>query len=478
MSRTAVESTRSRRWWQFSLHSERRRWLLVIGLLAAIPRVPLLFASSSLGGDAIGYQALALHLLHGTPVDTTGDWAGSFAGSYGPLSLFRPPGYPLFVALCNLLGSPVHTAQVINHLLGIALVVAVAAVTWDYFGKLAGILSGVVAGLSPLMLASERLVVPDPMFGIPVFTGAVLIIVALNRHPIDYRFLAVAGVTFGLATYIKPSGELLLLAAPVPLVIATRSLRQTIYGSVVVAVGLGLTVAPWCARNWIVYGTPAFSTAGNITLFRAVFCRNGHAAASDLQIPESSTQDRLVARLVADSARVRGATCEYYVLKRLPAYGIGSPRRENLELSLAVSAIEDQPVPYVRTVMGNLRTFVSQTTRESFFPNGIPGEANYTAVINPEVTLYAVWRVLTAVGLFALALLFAPRRQRVAAVCLLSVWAVIALGTSASTVLTDPRYAASVLPEFWITATAGTVFVAQTAWSVLTERFTGTGVSL
>ena len=204
----------------------------------------------------------------------------------------------------------------------------------------------------------ERLAEPDLLFGAIVFAGAALVAEAAAREPVSYRLLAAAGVVFGLAAYVKPSGQVLALAAVLPLALVTRNLRATLLGSLAVALAVAATVLPWVVRNAIVYDRAAMSNVSDITLYLVAFDQ------LELDVPDESDEGRLVVRLREEAVANPSPldrflpTTDFDVAGALVRRGRSFNDALSIEGRLARDALRSHPLRWAEGTAENMRRVV------------------------------------------------------------------------------------------------------------------------
>jgi 4-amino-4-deoxy-L-arabinose transferase-like glycosyltransferase len=429
-----------------------RAAVALVGLLAAVVRVPLLFDryDTRFAPDSALYVSLGDALFNGPRYPSD----------------YRAPGYPAFIALAELLpGSAKDMTIALQHAIGVAVAIAVLLVGSRYFGRLAGVIAGVVAATTPVFLNVEHDILPDLAFTAATMAAAVVLVEAVVRRPLSYRLLAGAGVLFGVAAYIKPNGQAFVIVALVPLAFATRSLRQTLLGSAVLAAALLLTIAPWIVRNGVAQGHYALTTQGGDALWLRAFDQDG------LPVPTETPEGRVAAGVHARvvSQTPSGVPASYSeVAHALEARGMSFAEAVRVEGRLARTAIVRHPATYVA---GTVRNVALLWGLSSFSPRPIPRlEEKLTADEFPRpmtralwgagAAVHALWALASVFGLAGVVLLFSgPRASRIAAVTFASIWVIVTVGVA---LFNSPaqRFAAQVLPLYLMLGAGGAVVVA------------------
>ena len=390
------------------------------------------------------------------------------------------PGYPLFLAVLEPLPGPRAAAIVTTqHVIGVALVCLILVAGWRFFGAATGIVAALLAALTPVMLGLEHTLEPDFLFGAAVLVGVCALAEGVRRSPPSPRWLAAAGVAFAAATYVKPVGQVLPVAAPVALALSTHSLRATLRGTLVVAGVTALLVIPWVVRNDAVYGRATLSDQGGQTLFRRMFDLD------HTRIPTSTPDGRLIAQIAAEH-RVRdpGADLNDYVVDRLRGRGLSDHEAVALEGRVARTAIAADPVAYVANSGAHL--WRALTDVNSFSYSDLSGGENssslrpghHNAIVAvaidawfwPVRVLATAWWIVSLGALSALLVLALPERPvRAAAAALIAVWLVVALATALSHG-GHRRYSAELAPEVWLVGSAGAAIVVERVVTRLRRR--------
>jgi 4-amino-4-deoxy-L-arabinose transferase-like glycosyltransferase len=444
-----------------------RAWTVFFAVLALVARLPFLFGRhGDDGGDALSYLHSSDALLHGHGYQSHRYWT---------------PGYPVIEAVLHLLpGRTMVAVTVAQHLLGVALVVAILVVAWRYFGRATALTAATLAAITPVMVVHEHTLLPDFVFGVVVFAGTVCLAEAVRRPAPPWRLLALTGFVFGVAAWIKPAGEFLFVAAVPALAFATRDVRATLRGSAVVALVLLLTVSPWVIRNTVRFDLVAMSDQGGRALSYRAFDR------SHLPIPVDADYGRLARTIAADPRAALPPPDPVvpwfysnfqYALEH--HRGLSEEDAGAVQQRLALTAIRRHPSEYARdswhlfrVSLTDIRRFTgSQALRNELHYTGPPLGAGLTpALWRLGRLLTGVWWLVSLHLIAGLLLLFvgSPASRRAAA-CLLSVWLVLALGS----VLSEGgewRYSIQLAATTWILGSAGAVLVASGLWRGLAAR--------
>ena len=242
-----------------------RFWVPVVAGVALLVRFPFLFGPHQVPPDSDDefFLRVAARLLDGD----------------GDPGHFWMPGYMAFEAVVSLLpGRTADAVTIVQHLLGVGVCVGMLVVAWRWFGRVPAVVASLLAAASPMLVVHEHRLLPDFFFGVVVCAGAVALAAAVRAETPRTRLLVLAGVLFGLAVWVKAAGVFLVAAAPLALLLVTRSPRATLRGAAVVTAALVITISPWLARNWERYGDPHLTVQGGQALFYRVFEVDAHTA--------------------------------------------------------------------------------------------------------------------------------------------------------------------------------------------------------
>ncbi len=470
---------------QRALDGPRWKWALALAGLALIARVPFLLGdfSTAITPDAPTY----LQIAEGLP------------GS-ADTNAYRTLGYPLFVAPFTLIPWDVSAGVygtayefpaaliLVQHLIGIGLAAAVFWVTDRYFGRWPAIFAGLITAFAPPMAMVEHFILPDFLFGVLVFAGAVALIEAVLPDKPSLRGLVLAGVVFGLAAHVKPSAQVLIVVAPFVLAFATRSWRETWRGALVVGGVMVAVILPWIAHNGIRYDQWTMSVQGGQALWLRVFDQDKLPIPTDSE--EGVRANELYHSYLEDPPPEYAQNPETLAETESYTYVFNELGQEMsmfdaiaIQRDLAIQAILDHPKTYLRGTAVNVKDY----GRLNAAPHGFAiAEEVALGQIGPDVGATVrklstgAWKLadllvragfIASLALFAILLLVfvGPRRSRVAAVGFLVTWFAIAIaGSLTASVL--PRYAAQIAPLQWILEAAAAVFVVTAVIDLVRRR--------
>ena len=207
-----------------------------------------------IAGDADGYWELAQKIVAGK----------DYSIYVPPRSALRMPGFPLMLAGSQLLfGESMFAARCLLACVG---TVACGLTYWlgrELCDHTVGLLAALYTALSPTLILFSVLLLSETAFAATLLASLIAIariarladgLASMRRFTVAALF---AGVWIGIATYMRPTW---LYVGPLIAVVVLVSLRRTptskpkwlAFGWLVV--GVGLSMAPWIARNYLVTG--------------------------------------------------------------------------------------------------------------------------------------------------------------------------------------------------------------------------------
>lgn len=220
----------------------------------------------------ICFDAMGRHPLLAYPVVDAGHhhaWAARIAAGdtlgHGPDDVFKPPGYPYFLAgVRGAFGPGIAPVQWIQYLLGALGCVLTAVIAARWLGRAAGRIAGLLSAFyAPYVFFESQLL--TPAVSIVLNLGALTMLLAWSRGARWWR-LPAAGVLLGVSAAMRPD-VLLPGALVVSAVLWWRrylARRKLLLAAVSIVVGAGLVVGAVALRNARLVGQfiPVSSNAG------------------------------------------------------------------------------------------------------------------------------------------------------------------------------------------------------------------------
>ncbi|MEX2190681.1 MAG: glycosyltransferase family 39 protein [Bacteroidota bacterium] len=185
-------------------------------------------------------------------------------GSYslgGEPTAFRPPGYPAFLAVVQLIfGQSITAIRIVQMFLDIGIVAGLYLLGFR-FGRTTGLVAGLAWALFPPAIIYSGLILSETLSAFLL----VLLFATLTFKPFPATTMRsfAAGLIAGVLILVK--SWIVLFAAGLLcffwIRVRSRSMAL-LFGS-----GILLVVAPWMVRNVTVFGTPVISTNSGINLY-------------------------------------------------------------------------------------------------------------------------------------------------------------------------------------------------------------------
>jgi 4-amino-4-deoxy-L-arabinose transferase-like glycosyltransferase len=191
--------------------------------LAFVYRAPVFVRA-----DSIGYFQAAYELAHGMDVD---------------IPIRRTPGYPLFLAGTIWgVGEDFHSIALVQHALGVITAILAYLIGKRLFSPLAGLIAGLLVGLSGPLIVYEHYLMSEPLF--TVFITAAIWLSVWGLQERSTKLLAVAGATAGLAYLARPVGGALLPILAFAALLLTGHFRQRLVRAAAVVAGFVMLLGP------------------------------------------------------------------------------------------------------------------------------------------------------------------------------------------------------------------------------------------
>ena len=262
-----------------------RRCLIALLLLAALLRLGVIcWKPASLAEDRDLYWGIAKRMAAGD---------GYVHPDFGHPTAYRPPLYPMMLAVIVFVGGGTKLLAVVQ----IAMGVATAWLTWRIarrfdLNSAALVATGFVA-FNPLLVQMTALAMTETICGLLL---TMMVFCVVEQHAPKRR--TKIGLLFGLAALCRPTvWAYAILASAVSLWVSwrrrtlqtDRSIASVIRGWIVVVFAAGITIAPWVIRNEKVFDELIVTTThGGYTLLLG---NNDAAYRAEVANPTSTPWD-------------------------------------------------------------------------------------------------------------------------------------------------------------------------------------------
>lgn len=287
------------------------------------------------------------------------------------LALKRTPGYPLLLAaVLGAAGEDLFAVTAVQHALGLLTATVAYLLASALGGRAAGLLAGLATALAGSLLLYERSVMTETLFA-SLLTASVAALVAAARRP-GWVWPVVAGLAIGAATLVRPVAQALLLLAPVALLLSPAGgWRRVLLGTVLVAFGYGLVLAPWTIRGTLSSDGVSVGALGQTLVGRTArhdrrdpATDSGFVFFDPARDADDPDQARLAARKVLQEAANNGSSGRAVHTRLRRDLGLSEQETDRLMRDLALEAIARRPGYYVSgTVQRFLRLWVTAPER-------------------------------------------------------------------------------------------------------------------
>jgi 4-amino-4-deoxy-L-arabinose transferase-like glycosyltransferase len=236
----------------------RVRPSIVIGLVAFALYLTPAVRVVQLNPDVVEYVDVARRLLAGE-----GFRLGVKAYHFGGTEVLhnglaeRPPLFPLMVAALLGLGLDLRAVQVMNAALTAISAGLVAEIGLALFGRAVGTAAGLLAAMSPVVLARMILPMTEAVTIVLVLLATWLVVRA--PEPARRREYLLAGLALGLGYLARPTVAALALAICPAIVLAAHDRRSAVRGVGWFVLGLLVFVIPISLYSQITQGSPSYS---------------------------------------------------------------------------------------------------------------------------------------------------------------------------------------------------------------------------
>jgi 4-amino-4-deoxy-L-arabinose transferase-like glycosyltransferase len=237
---------------------------VLIGLLAFGLYLTPAIRVVQLNPDVVEYVDIARRLLNGE-----GFRLGVKAYHFGGTDVLhhglaeRPPLFPLLVAGLLGLSLDLRAVQVVNAALAAVSVGLVAEIGRSLFGRAIGAAAGLLAAISPVVLARMILPMTEALTIALLLLATWLLVRA--PEPVRRRDYLLAGIALGLGYLARPTFAAIVLALLPALVIAARDRRGVLRAVGWLVVGVAIFAVPISLYSLATQGT--FSYSGQSYLY-------------------------------------------------------------------------------------------------------------------------------------------------------------------------------------------------------------------
>jgi len=223
--------------------------------------------TSTLRGDATSYDEIAMNLVQGKGY--------RYAG--GELTASRLPLYPLFLAaIYRVAGHNYQAARMVQAVLSTLTVLLIALWAHTLFGGLSACLAALIASVYPAFYAyyfSSTELITETLY-VFLLTAALYTFSVYWTRP-SWSWAVISGLFWGLTSLTRPSSLPFLFLLPFISILLRYPLRQMLRYCGMVWFMVGLVMAPWMIRNYLVFRhLVPVSTGVGVNLYSAFHPEN------------------------------------------------------------------------------------------------------------------------------------------------------------------------------------------------------------
>lgn len=184
-----------------------------------------------------------------------------YTGRPGFPTAFRPIGYPGTLAILYFIfGAHFIVAKLFNIVLSTLIMFLTYKLADKFFGNKIALLTLLLYALSPLAIAYNSIICSEILFSALLMLSVYLFF--NKNNPL------LIGLLIGYLTLVRPIGVFIpSIFVLYEFIRKDVGLKHKIKYVAVFAVAVGLVIAPWIIRNYIVFGEPIFSTNGGYVFY-------------------------------------------------------------------------------------------------------------------------------------------------------------------------------------------------------------------
>ena len=179
----------------------------------------------------------------------------TFPASLGlPVDAFRPPGYPIFLALLHYINQDVRFFIIIQNIISAFAAVLVYLIGKKFFSKKAGFLAALLFAFESERLHTSNAIMSDILASFLFFISLAVFLEFYKKKKIIY--LAASGIFLGVSTLTRPATQAIVLIFILFIILINlKELRKKkVYLAKAIAVlffSYILVVLPWSIRNYV-----------------------------------------------------------------------------------------------------------------------------------------------------------------------------------------------------------------------------------
>lgn len=285
-----------------------RKTLILLFIFALAFSVRLIFLSTNqrqIESDEVGYDIYAMRLVE----------TGHYTDPRGEPSAYRPPLYPVFLALVyRVCGHDYFAARLSQALLGSLMVCLFYLIAEKIFNKPTAMLTGIFSSFYMTYVFYTNFLLTETFFSF--ILAAIVYLTVVIKKP-DLSKMCFLGILCGVLTLIRSSGFFMPFIVAVILLLKekkhTQFFKKSFMLFMLLFICFGFVLLPWTIRNYRLYKRfiPTSTSAGQ-NMYQAVKPAYG-------KIPEMGPREDAVAE-IGFSIPNEAERSDYFMKKALEAY--------------------------------------------------------------------------------------------------------------------------------------------------------------
>ncbi|MBN1478932.1 glycosyltransferase family 39 protein [candidate division KSB1 bacterium] len=213
-----------------------------------------------------------------------------YVNSQGQPTAFRPPGYPLFLAILSKVAiNDAPSVRVVQAFVSSITVLLLSLLSLRIVGPVASLVSAGLAAGYPYFIYSTGTLFPITWFSLTLVASVTFLFIGLDNNRKWY--IALAGFCMGLSILTRTSAAVLGLATLLwLLIILFKSPKKLLLTALVFGLTMTSVLFPWLLRNYHVFGTPVLSTNGGRNLWLGNNPKSTANSGSNIEMPQEFAQ--------------------------------------------------------------------------------------------------------------------------------------------------------------------------------------------
>ncbi|HON05037.1 MAG TPA: glycosyltransferase family 39 protein [bacterium] len=169
------------------------------------------------------------------------------------LKAYRPPVYPLFIAILVKLGSGIVGIRIVQALISAVTSVLIYLLGRKVFSERVAILAGCISSVYPFFIFYTGFLLTETLF-IFLMVSAILMFIRVFESDTSPLYGTIPGFITGIAGLCRPTMEAFFPFALVFILFSEGSYKKRLLKIFFAGLGFILILSPWVIRNFVVLG--------------------------------------------------------------------------------------------------------------------------------------------------------------------------------------------------------------------------------